>query len=96
VLAESTRPASITVAAMSGARWRSIDVPPHAQAKRWEDQLAWVGWCVQDHFRESKGRSFLFGSIQSYLYYFNPKDWVEFDPGGNLIGERVKQPDFAR
>jgi len=80
-------PSSISAAAISGAGWRFINVPFHVLQKTTAEQYDWVGWRVQDHFRESKGECFLFGKITGYAYQLRREDYIRFDVEGNLIVE---------
>ena len=49
------------------------------------EQYDWVGWCVQDHFKSSRGECFLFGRIRGYAYRPTQEDYIRFDIEGNLI-----------
>jgi hypothetical protein len=86
VLSERSSPTSISAACWTGASWRYIHVPSRVIAKTKEEQYQWVGWCVQDHYRDSKGECFLFGKIERYAYRPTREVCIEFDIDGNLIG----------
>ena len=85
VQSESTRPSPITAAAICGAGCRYIDVPKRVLAKTTQEQYDWVGWCVQHHFRCSRGECFLFGKIRGYAYRPRQEDYTQFDIERNLI-----------
>jgi hypothetical protein len=79
-------PTSITAAALTGARWRFVEIPGRVLRRDMEAQRGWVAWRVRRHFRENNGECFLFGSIVGYRWQRNSVDGIRFDTRGKVIG----------
>jgi hypothetical protein len=63
VRAESTRPASISMAAFTGAPWRFIYIPHKILWRTFEAQRGWVTWRIHKHYKQEGGECALFGHI---------------------------------
>lgn len=50
-----------------------------------EEQYDWVGWRIQDHYRESERICFLFGKITGYAYQPTLSEYIPFDITGNWL-----------
>ncbi len=96
-------PESITVACWTGALWRFICIPDWVLRRTPKAQLHWVSWRVRRHYRESRGKLFLFGDITAYRLVFPDRSLMydvngkyvetklgEFVPGGGWISLRRK------
>ena len=85
-------PTSITTAALTGARWRFVEIPGLVLRREMEAQRGWVAWCVRRHFRENNGECFLFGAIVGYRWQRNSVDGIRFDTRGKVVG--IAQQSF--
>jgi hypothetical protein len=79
-------PTSITAAALTGARWRFVEIPGQVLRRKIEAQRGWVAWRIRRHFRENNGECFLFGSIVGYRWQRNSVNGIRFDTRGKVIG----------
>jgi hypothetical protein len=84
-------PTSISMAAFTGARWRSFSVP--AEVADWpeEKQLEEVGLRCRHHFEQQGGRLSFFGNIVGYAWHPRPAEWIRLDINGRVIQE-VENP----
>jgi hypothetical protein len=79
-------PASITIAAITGAHWRFIEIPLGVLARTVEAQRGWVAWRIRQHFRANKGMCFLFGSIVGYRWQQDAGRHIRFSTNGRASG----------
>jgi len=78
-------PESVTLAAVSGAPWRFLEIPSAVLNWTDEQKLKWVATLVQQHYLESRGQLLLFGQITGYRLVVSPDDSVGFDIAGRVI-----------
>lgn len=78
-------PTSITAAAITGARWRFVEIPREVLKRNMEAQRGWIAWRIRQHFRESNGVCFLFGAIMGYRWQCDTTQCQRFDTRGNII-----------
>jgi hypothetical protein len=81
-------PESITTAAWTGAPWRFVQMPDWVSRRTRKAQLHWISWRVRHHFRESRGKLFLFGDITGYRLVF-PDHSVMFDIDGKYVETKI-------
>ena len=79
------RPTSISVAAITGATWRYIDIPRSLTKRKTEAQRGWVAWRVQTYFKSSLGKLLLFGDIVGYRWIRSPEVSIQLDVRGRLL-----------
>jgi hypothetical protein len=77
-------PESITTAAVTGAPWLFVQMPPVLLDCSYEDRLTWVSRRVQRHYRENRGELLLFGEITGYRWVLGPDDSVRLDIAGRV------------
>ena len=85
VLTSRSTPTSITLAAWSGAGWRTIPIASTVFCRSLDSQRGWVAWRVQTHYRDEGGVCFLFGSITGYSWEPIKGVHFRFDRKGRLV-----------
>ena len=80
-----TRPTSISVAAFTGATWKSLGIPKTILERTQDQQRGWVSWRVRKHYRVEEGKCSLFGDITGYRWHFAPEQSMEFDGAVAMI-----------
>jgi hypothetical protein len=89
VLTSLTRPTSISVAAFTGATWKSLSIPKAILERTYDQQRGWVSWRVRAHYRVEEGKCALFGDITGYRWHFALEQSMEFDVRGRARRPRA-------
>lgn len=87
VLTSLQTPTSITVAAFTGAPWRTIRIPRSVLQRSFAAQRGWVSWRAKRHFKDNGGQCRLFGDILGYIWRYSLTESARFDVRGNVTGE---------
>ena len=80
-------PDSITAAAFTGAPWRFLSIPDWVRRRNPKAQLHWISWAVRNHYRDNRGKLFLFGHIVGYRVVY-PEHSLMFDINGRYLETR--------
>jgi hypothetical protein len=90
VLAELSRPTSITIVAFCGGDpSRYVEVPTPVTLLPYEQQIAEVGKLLREHHVDHKGRTHFFGKIVGFVYHFTYDYGIEFSVAGEVVGKRT-------
>jgi hypothetical protein len=78
-----------------GRRHRRIEIPSSVLRRSLDAQRGWISWRVRKHFRESGGKSVLFGDITSYYWRQAPSRSLQFDTQGVLLQADARVPSLG-
>jgi hypothetical protein len=68
VLGSERVPSPIFAVALTGARWRYLEIPAFVLMRSPEAQLGYVAWRCRTHYRERKGICLCFGKIVGFKW----------------------------
>jgi hypothetical protein len=83
-------PQPIFAAVLTGAPWRFLQIPDSVLQRSEQAQQGYVSWRCRTHYRETKGRCFLFGSITGFGWARSQMESVIFDIQGRVVTAKQK------